>query len=114
MKKEVARDNSFGIVAVILGMLSVLSAPGLFLLFVYGPFLGLALGVLSLVFSLMQRKRSNNNWAKAGLILSIIGIVLSVLLIIWLIGFIIKLIKQIQELQASGVLEQYQQIPNVQ
>jgi len=74
MKEEGKSDkeNSFGIAAVILGILSVLT----FFTIIFP----IILGILGLIFALIQRKRNNNRWATAGIVLSIIGIILGVVL----------------------------------
>ena len=65
--------NSSGITSVNIGILSVVFA-------IFTPFLGIILGIISLVFSFKQAKVEKNSWSKAGTVLSIIGIVLSILL----------------------------------
>ena len=104
MAKEA--DNSFGIASVILGILSITTGVGVFLVFPYGPFLGLILGIITLIFSLIQKKKSANAWSKAGLILGITGIVLNILLIIWLVNLILQIIENLKQLQQSGALTQ--------
>ena len=79
VKREV--DNSFGIVGVILGIFSILFIP-LSLGFFGIPVITLILGVVGLVFSLKQKKISKNGWAKVGVRLNIIGIVLSLAVLI--------------------------------
>ena len=44
--------------------------------------IGIILGVSGLVFSIIQKRKSFNSWAKAGLVLNIITIVLSIVLLI--------------------------------
>ncbi len=76
MKKE-AGNNSSGIAAVILGILSIL--------FVSNN--GIILGIIGIFFAIAQKKKNNNSWAKAGLVLSIIGVVLGILAvatIVWI------------------------------
>ncbi|MFH1425639.1 MAG: hypothetical protein ABIG28_02850 [archaeon] len=72
MKKE---DNSFGIAAVLLGILSI----------VFASANGVIFGIIGLIFANKQQKVSKNKWGKNGKILSIIGIILSIILIIILI-----------------------------
>ena len=74
MVKESVKDgNSLGVTSVNLGILSII-----FSLFI--PALGVILGLISLIFGLKQRRVNRNSWSKSGIILSIIGIVLSILL----------------------------------
>jgi len=72
MKKE---DNSFGVAAVILGILSIM----------FASINGIILGVIALIFAKKQQKRSPNSWGKNGKILSIIGIILSIIIMIVII-----------------------------
>lgn len=79
MKKESDRmhDNSFGVAGVVFGIMSLLSlsAPGI------------VIGIIGLVFSMKQKKIHNNKWAKWGVSLNIIGIVLGILAIVALATF---------------------------
>ncbi len=83
MKKEAEKkqsnikdnDNSYGISSSTLGIVSLM------LLFFF-PGGSLILSTTSLIFSIKQRKISPNGWSKAGLIISIIGLVLAILTII--------------------------------
>jgi len=68
MSKEV--NNSCGITAVILGILSIL----------FAGFNGAVLAIIALVFAAKQKP--TNLWAKRGKILAIVGLVLSILAII--------------------------------
>ncbi len=84
MKKEeiknhsVSGDNSFGVAAVVIGILSI----------VFASVNGIIFGIIGLAFSLKQKKSKKNPWSKWGAILSIIGIILSIVLIILLyLGF---------------------------
>jgi disulfide bond formation protein DsbB len=72
--------NSFGIASVILGILSTV------LFFTILP--SIILGVTGIIFGLIQRKRSKNNWAIYGIVMSIIGIILSILIFIYFIGLV--------------------------
>lgn len=107
MQKE-GGSNSAGTASVILGILSIALGIGLYGI---GAPVGIALAILALIFALVQKKSSNNNWAKWGIILSIIGIIINVLILIWIASIILELTKQIQDLQASGLLDQYQNVP---
>ncbi len=95
MSKEEIKDNSFGISSVILGILSIVISGGN----------GIILGIIGLFFSLKQKKISKNKWSKAGLILSIIGIILGIVAIIVVTIFALKnpqLISQIQNQIANA------------
>ena len=87
VKGSVKGSNNSGVAAVVLGILSIVFA---FML----PFLGLVFGVISLFFSIHQRKVSSNSWANAGITLSIIGIVLSIAVWILLTTVLAKYIGQ--------------------
>jgi len=75
MAKEA--DNSFGISSVMLALLS-LSLTYL----IYPPFL---LGIVGLVFGIVERRRANSRWALCGIILSIIGIIIPIILFFLLV-----------------------------
>jgi heme/copper-type cytochrome/quinol oxidase subunit 2 len=112
MQKEThstSSSNSAGIVSVIFGILSlvVISIFGL------ATISGIILGVIGLIFGIIQRKHSNNKWANWGIGISIIGIIINVLILIWLAATIAEFARQVQELQASGALDplQYQNVP---
>jgi hypothetical protein len=70
-KEENVRENSFGLMSVTLGIISI----------VLTNLPGLILGIVALVFAFKQEKISINNWSKAGKILSIIGIILTIIAI---------------------------------
>ena len=79
MKKEAKKEehskidhNSYGIASVVLGILSI----------VFASVNGLILAIIALVFANKQTNNSANSWARAGKILSIIGIILSIIAII--------------------------------
>lgn len=90
MKKEEMRDNSFGIVGVVFGILSVLSISAV----------GVVLGAVGLVFSIVQNKRFKEKWGRAGIILNVIGIVLGIVAIILYIKYG-DYLNQIQQLQGA-------------
>ncbi|MEI6849475.1 MAG: hypothetical protein WCK29_00390 [archaeon] len=82
VKKE--GDNSFGVLSVTLGILSILTS----LL----TSLGMVLGILAIIFSYCQIRRNKNSWSKAGLILGILGVVLGLISIILYFTFLKNLI----------------------
>lgn len=89
MKKEAKKtehsyDNSFGVAAVVLGILSI----------VFASFYGLILSIIALVFANKQNARQKNSWSKAGKILAIIGIILSVITIIATVFYFQDIIAQ--------------------
>jgi uncharacterized membrane protein HdeD (DUF308 family) len=100
MPKEVRKssDNSLGIVSVVMGILSIV----LTLSILVGSFAGILLGVIGIFFALAQRKRNKNSWSKAGLWLSIIGIILAIVFIVLFISAIAEIA---QQLQNSGALD---------
>lgn len=72
MAKEAhAEGNGAGAIAVIFGILSIF--PGSFF-----PIIGVVFGIIGLIFGIVQYRSSSNKWAKWGIALSAIGIVLSV------------------------------------
>jgi len=101
MAKEASGDNSFGILSVGFGILSLVFAFSVIL----GSIAGTILGVLGFIFALVQRKRSKNKWAKTGLVLSLIGVVINVILFIILVTTIAGIVSQYQQqLQSLGGL----------
>src|SRR5262245_57243799 len=81
--------NSSGVAGVIMGiislmLLSVVSIPA---------------GVTGLVFSIVQYKRAKNRWAVAGIILSILGIIMGVVVAYLTFNIIGQYAQQLQQLQ---------------
>lgn len=96
-------ENSSGVAAVILGILSIVFGLGIFL----GSFAGLALAIVGLVFALRQRKTYSSSWSTWGIVLSIFGLVINLAIIILLIQFIKNQIIPIIE-QAAQQAQQMQ------
>ena len=69
-----SNDNSFGIVGVVLGILSIVNL----------GMNGIFIGIIGLFFGLKQKKIGQNKWSKAGIILNIIGVVLGIIIIVLL------------------------------
>ena len=92
------KDNSFGVAGVILGILS--------LCLVIIPMVGLALGIIGVIFAYKQKKRGANSWSKAGLWLSWIGVVIGAFWSIYYIKTMIEVAKiykeQLATYQANG------------
>jgi len=90
MSKEEVKsiNNDFGIASLILGILSLI------LFFTILP--SIVLGILGIIFGTMQRKRQKTKWALAGIILSVLGIILS-FGTIWLFVSILKEITQLMQ-----------------
>jgi len=86
-------DNSFGVGGVILGILSI----------VFSSITGVILGVIGLIFSVKQNKIARNKWAKAGMILNIIGIIIGIIFFVYALNSIIN---------NPDFLSQLQQITN--
>lgn len=78
-------SNSFGIVSLVLGIISII----LCWMFLFG----LVTGILGIIFSLKQKKIYSNGIATGGLITSIIG--LALLIIIQFITFLILILELI-------------------
>jgi len=88
-KEEVkSTNNDFGIASLILGILSLI------LFFTMLP--SLILGILGIIFGVIQRKRHKTKWALTGIILSVLGIILS-LVIIWAILSVFREITQLMQ-----------------
>lgn len=72
-KLETKGDNSYGVCAVVFGILSILAAT---------PLHGIIASILGIIFARSQNKFHPNKWARNGRIISIIGLILNV--IIWI------------------------------
>jgi len=102
MKEEVNEkkhgDNSCGVVGVVFGILS--------LVFIIIPVMGPILGIIGVIFAYRQNKASPNKWAKAGLWMCWIGIVVGTVWSVYYIIGVVKFVEQYQQqlaaLQASG------------
>ena len=74
-------NNSSGITSFILGLIgtvfSILIAPGIIL------------GILGLIFGIVQTKKSKNKWGIAGIILSILAIIIA-LFVVWKLVLLIN------------------------
>lgn|GEM_PF-2917127 len=111
MAKEVS--NNSGLVSVIFGILGLLSII-LTIFALTAPIFGLILSVLGLVFGLVQSKTHKNNWSKAGIIISIIGIILNGVVLIIEFQFLSRLIEEAKPAmeaarQQQELLSQYAQ-----
>ncbi len=73
------KSTGFGIASLVLGIVSIV--------FCWVPVVGLVSGILGIIFSVKQRKISQNGIAIAGLVTSIIGLVLSALYSIFWVFF---------------------------
>ena len=104
MKKEDIGNKDLGIISFILGLLSIVLIP-LSFLFVGVPST-IILGIIGIIFAVMQRKKGNNKYAAWGLWLSIIGIIANFLIFLLLLKAMIEFAGQIQQLQASGAFDQ--------
>jgi len=82
-------DNSCGVVGVVFGILS--------LVFVIVPFAGVILGVIGIIFSYKQKKVMANKWAKAGLWMGWIAIILGTIWSIVYVKGVIEFMEQYQE-----------------
>lgn len=104
MAKEASADNSFGVASVVLAIVSIVLSLNIIAI-LSSQICGLVLGVVAFIFAMMQKKRANNKWARAGFILSIIGAVLNLAIFIWiylkLIDFAAQFQAQMQQLQQS-------------
>lgn len=79
MSKEGAvsgHDNSFGVVGVVLGILSIVTS-----LF-SNPIAGILFAIIGFSFSLKQKKHAVGKWSRAGLILNVVGFVVSIIALV--------------------------------
>lgn len=81
VKKEISsnsHNNDFGLASVVLGIMSIAFALQGALL----SFGAIALGIVSFIFSMKQKKHHHNKWARSGMVLSIIGVILGITLLV--------------------------------
>ena len=91
VKKEgvkVNADNSSGVAGVVFGILSIIFA-------LLTPVIGIISAIVGLVFSLKQSKASKNKWSKAGIILNVVGIIVSLLILVLIIKLLPSIISNI-------------------
>lgn len=99
---ECGCNNVFGVVSVILGIVSLAMASVIFL----GSVAGLILGIVGLVFALIQRKRANNKWVLWGMMLSIAGILINGIVLYQIISLTMDGLSNYQQLcTAAGGCE---------
>ncbi len=94
------KDNSFGVASVVIGILSIIFSTTVF----FGSFGGVILAVVGLIFAILQRKRVNTSWAKAGLWINGIALVLGIIVVIWLVQLLADIVQNIQQMQSQGLL----------
>jgi len=82
--KKKRKDNHFGVASLALGILSIL--------FSIIPFLSLIAGILGIVFAVKQKKTWYSVSAKAGLITSIVGIVITLVLMFFRLLYILTIV----------------------
>ena len=80
MNKE-KRSNGFGISSLVLSLLG--------LMLFWFPLVGLVLSILSVIFAVKQRKINSNGITTSGLVMGIIGIVISGIYSIIVVAFIL-------------------------
>lgn len=95
-------ENSFGIASVILAILSIVFGLGI----LFGSFAGLLLGIIALIFALVQRHEYKNPWSKWGMIIAVIGIILNIVLLVILVKGILQLIDLVKT-QIASLEESY-------
>ena len=78
------KSVGFGITGFILGILSIL----------FAGYLGGILAIVGFVFCLIQRKKNPTKLATAGIILNVIGVVLSILFITVISSYMNKILMQ--------------------
>ena len=86
MVKKEGEGNSFGIIGVVFGILSILSL----------SIAGIVMGIIGLIFSMKQKKVNKNNWSKTGMILNIIGIILGLIVTYIFVNLLPDYISQLQ------------------
>jgi len=95
MPKEGKGDNSFGVASVVLGIIG--SVLGVLILPV-------VLSILGLIFGIIQLKRAKNTWAIWGILLSILGIIISVYITWAVVSAITNFSQMLSACQADPTL----------
>ena len=102
MKKEdKIKNESLGILSLTFGIISIISFT-----LPLGFIAGIISGILGLVFGIMQNKREKSSYAKAGIITSVIGLILSGLAFIWFISFVAEIMQYLGDGQINGLQQQ--------
>lgn len=78
--KKGKTGNSFGVAGLVLGILSILTS-------ILVPLIAVITGILGIIFSVKQKNESPNGMATAGLVTSIIGLVIGI--IAWIVSAIL-------------------------
>jgi hypothetical protein len=86
-KKTSTNHNGLGIVAVVLGILSIVNL----------GVSGLILGIVGLVFGARQKKIERNNWSKWGIILGVIGVIGSLVAIYYVVNYLAPQLNSLQQ-----------------
>lgn len=82
MKKEdSAKDNKFGFASFMLGLFSVM--------FFFLVIPSLIMGIVGIIFAIIQLRKGKSKWAIAGLVLSIIGLAGAIYILIKLVSVLI-------------------------
>jgi len=95
MPKERKGDNSFGVASVVLGVVG--SVLGVFVF-------PIVISILGLIFGITQIKKEKNAWAIWGIVLSILGIIISALVIWFVCMPLVKGFLQVMQCQADPTL----------
>jgi hypothetical protein len=103
MAKEVSADNSSGVFAMVMAVLSIILP---FSAIPFGIIGGIICAILGIVFGIIQIKKAKNSWAVCAVVFSIIGLVLSIILAYEIIAIISSAAQQYAQLQQSGALSQ--------
>jgi hypothetical protein len=96
MKKEECCNNNFGLLSVAFGVLSILFSISV----MFGFSGGAILGILALIFSIIQFRRDRNAWAITGMILAIVGIIASILIGVLTYNLVMNALADVMAAQA--------------
>lgn len=102
MQKDGASANNFGLMSVIFGISGLVLSLTIPL---FGTVSGIVFAILGIVFGVIQLRRNKNSWTITGLIISGVALVVSVVLLFLVISGLVEFVRQIQELQAQGLLD---------
>lgn len=101
--------NSSGVVSVVFGILSILLTFQLPLGFVAG----IILGILGIIFGIVQLKQGHKSWAIWGIVLSIIGLAANIFVFQFVTALLTQIIEKVQPYiqQAQQAQQLISQIP---
>jgi hypothetical protein len=94
-KKQPVTNKRSGKLPLVLGILATF--PGIFL-----NVIGIILSILAIIFGALQMKNARTSYAKAGLILGIVSLVINIVLSVLVFGFVYSILAGNREIETMG------------